>query len=129
MLAIDTNLVVRYLTRDHPAQSAQARSLIDAQDVFVCTTVLLECEWVLRSVYGFDNGALVKSLRGFAGLPHVTIEDADLAAQALDWMEAGIDFADALHLTKTAGCDGFVSFDRPFARDANRLGSVKVTVP
>ena len=92
-------------------------------------TVLLECEWVLRSVYDFDKVPLAKALRGFAGLPRVTVEDAGLAAQALDWMEAGIDFADALHLTKTEGCDAFVSFDRRFVRAANRLDGVKVTTP
>src|SRR5271165_3450212 len=54
MLAIDTNLVVRYLVGDDPGQAARARSLIDNNDVFVCTTVLLETEWVLRSVYGFS---------------------------------------------------------------------------
>ena len=45
MLAIDTNLIVRYLTGDHPRQSAKAKALIDGNDVFVCTTVLLEAEW------------------------------------------------------------------------------------
>ena len=50
MLAIDTNLVVRYLTGDHPKQAAQARALIDANQVFVPTTVLLETERVSRSV-------------------------------------------------------------------------------
>ena len=40
MLAIDTNIVVRYLTGDHPEQSPKARALIDSEDVFVCTTVL-----------------------------------------------------------------------------------------
>jgi predicted nucleic acid-binding protein len=42
MLAIDTNLIVRYLTGDHPRQSAKAKALIDGNDVFVCTTVLLD---------------------------------------------------------------------------------------
>src|SRR5471030_1063050 len=42
MLAVDANLVVRYLTGDHPDQSARARSSIDSEDVFVCTTVLGE---------------------------------------------------------------------------------------
>src|ERR1700747_2274275 len=100
MLAIDTNLIVRYLTGDHPQQSAQARTLIDENDVFVVLTVLLETEWVLRNVYGFPANELCKALRAFAGLPRVTIEDAGVAAQALDWMEAGLDFADALHLAK-----------------------------
>jgi predicted nucleic acid-binding protein len=129
MLAIDTNLVVRYLTGDHPTQSAQARKLIDGEDVFVCTTVLLETEWVLRSVYAFAAGPLAGALRAFAGLQHVTIDDAPAAAQALDWMERGMDFADALHLATARGCDGFVSFDQRFARAANTLSAMKVRAP
>jgi predicted nucleic acid-binding protein len=129
MLAIDTDLVVSYLTGDHPTQSAQARKLIDGEDVFVCTTVLLETEWVLRSVYAFAAGPLAKALRAFAGLRHVTIEDSPAAAQALDWMERGMDFADALHLATARGCDAFVSFDQRFARAANKLSATKVRAP
>jgi predicted nucleic acid-binding protein len=50
MLAIDTDVIVRYLTGDHPEQSPKARAVIDSEDVFVCTTVLLETEGVLCSV-------------------------------------------------------------------------------
>jgi predicted nucleic-acid-binding protein len=134
MLAIDTNVIVRYLTGDHPAQSAQARSLIDRRNVFVCTTVLLETEWVLRYVYNCATGLIVASLRGFAGLVHVTVEAPGPTSQALDWAEAGMDFADALHLAKAAECEAFISFDRRFARAANRiaatkLGAVQVRAP
>jgi predicted nucleic-acid-binding protein len=48
VLAIDTNVIIRYLTRDDAEQFAKANALIGAEDVFVCTTVLLETEWVLR---------------------------------------------------------------------------------
>jgi predicted nucleic acid-binding protein len=129
MLAIDTNLIVRYLAGDHPSQSARAKALIDREDIFVCTTVLLETDWVLRSVYGYEAPQLAKALRAFAGLPHVTIEDAGQAAQALDWMDRGMDFADALHLVKAQGCDAFVSFDQGFARAADRLAAIKVRAP
>jgi predicted nucleic acid-binding protein len=129
MIAIDTNILVRYLTGDHAEQAEQARALIESTDVFVGTTVLLEAEWVLRRVYGYAAAPLAKALRGFAGLRHVKLEDADLAAQALDWMEAGLDFADALHLAKAAGRDAFVTFDQRFARAANRLGALRVRVP
>jgi predicted nucleic acid-binding protein len=44
MLAIDTNLIVCYLTADHPKQSKKAKALIDSEEVFICTTVLLETE-------------------------------------------------------------------------------------
>lgn len=126
MLALDTNLIVRYLTGDHPQQAAQARQLIDGAEVFIATTVLLETEWVLRSVYNHPADQLAKALRAFAGLPHVTIEDPATAARALDWMEAGMDFADALHLAKAEGCEAFITFDQRFARAANKLGAVKV---
>jgi predicted nucleic acid-binding protein len=129
MLAIDTNVIVRYLTGDHPIQSARARTLIDGGDVFVCVTVLLETEWVLRSVYDYTAGQIVTALRAFAGLPRVTMEAPGLVAQSLDWAEGGLDFADALHLGKAAGCESFVSFDRRFARIANRTEAVKVRMP
>src|SRR5471032_3246495 len=72
MLAIDTNLIVRYLTGDHPKQSAAARTLIEGKDVFVCTTILMETEWVLRGAYGFAPDRVAKALTDFAGLPRVT---------------------------------------------------------
>jgi predicted nucleic-acid-binding protein len=129
MLAIDTNLVVRYLVRDDAGQAIKARKTIDDNDVFVCTTVMLETEWVLRSVYGFSSLECAKALANFAGLPTVMLEDATAIAKALSWMRRDLDFADALHLAKAEGCDAFMSFDRDFARAANALGGVKVRAP
>ena len=129
MLAIDTNLIVRYLTGDHPTESLRARQLIDGEAVFVCTTVLLETEWVLRGAYGFAAARIVNVLRAFGGLPRVTLEDPAQAAQALDWTEQGMDFADALHLVKASGCTAFISFDRRLARMAGKVAGVAVRVP
>jgi predicted nucleic-acid-binding protein len=44
----------------------------------------------------------------------------------LDWLEAGMDFANALHLAKAANCTEFVTFDRSLVRTANRPGMVPV---
>src|SRR5438067_10954006 len=126
MLAIDTNLIVRYLTADHPQQSMKAKALIDSEDIFVCTTVLLETEWVLRSVYGFEPAQIAKTLASFAGLPSVTLQDAALTARALACIPRGLDFADALHLLQSEGCVEFVSFDKRFVDTANRLGEIPV---
>ena len=129
MLAIDTNVIVRYLTGDHPEQSLQARVLIDHHDVFVGTTVLLETEWVLRSAYGYRPSQVGEALRAFAGLPRVSLEDPVLAATALAWMAKGMDFADALHLAKAEGCTAFVSFDRRLAKTAKRLTHLTIRQP
>jgi predicted nucleic acid-binding protein len=128
MLAIDTNVVVRYVTGDHPTQSARAKTLVETERLFVGMTVLLETEWVLRSVYGFSAAMICKALRAFAGLPHVTVERPAMVAQALDWTAGGVDFADALHLAAAAECEAFMTFDQRFATVADRLGALPVRV-
>lgn len=129
VLAVDTNIVVRYLTADHPEQFAKARALIEREDVFVSTTVLLETEWVLRRAYRFGRDRTVAALAAVGGLPRVTLEDPALAAKAIDWTRRGMEFADALHLANAAGCDAFVSFDRRLATAAETLSDVVVRSP
>jgi predicted nucleic-acid-binding protein len=126
MIAIDTNLIVRYLTGDHPEQSARAQALVDGQAVFVAVTVMLEVEWVLRSAYGYRPADVSQALRAFGGLPTVTVEDAEIVAEALDRAEQGMDFADALHVGKSMHCEGFATFDRKFVRAARAAGYAKV---
>ena len=129
MLAIDTNLIVRYLTGDHPGQAARARALVDGYDVFVPTSVLLETEWVLRSVYGFASEQIARALTDFAGLPRVSVQNAGQTATALEWAARGLDFADASHLAASQDCEAFVSFDRDFAKRANAIANVHVRAP
>jgi len=100
MLAVDTNVIVRYLTGDDAEQFAKASALIRDEDVYVCTTVLLETEWVLRRGYRFSRERVSAALTAFAGLPRVTLADPALTAKALDWRRRGMDFADALHLAQ-----------------------------
>lgn len=122
MLAIDTNVVVRYLTGDHPEQSSRARRLIDGEAVFASVTVMLEAEWVLRSAYGHAPVQAARAMRAFAGLPTVTVEDGAMLAAALGLAEQGMEFADALHLTRSTHCEGFASFDRKFIKAAKAAG-------
>lgn len=129
MLAIDTNILVRYLTDDHPEQSPKARVLVDDHDVNVSRTVMLESEWVLRSVYGYPGVETCRALRAFAGLPRVAVETPALLASALDWAEAGMDFADALHLATAGDCEAMVTFDQKFIKAARAAGSHKVKLP
>src|SRR5207244_8137709 len=123
MLAVDTNVVVRYLTGDDAEQFGKASAVIRDEDIYVCTTVLLETEWVLRGAYRFGRERVVAALAAFAGLPRVTLEDPAAAAKALDWAGRGMDFADALDLAKAQGCEAFVTFDQRFAAVATALRS------
>jgi predicted nucleic-acid-binding protein len=129
MFAIDTNIVIRYLTGDHLKQSAKARDLVEAHDVYVSKTVMLETEWVLRGVYGFSPAQIYKALRAFAGLPSVTLESASQVAQAVDLAEKGLDFADALHLAGMAECEAMVTFDKRFIKMARKAGAGNICEP
>ena len=128
MRAVDTNVVVRYLTGDDPGQTARARAAVDARDVFVGMTVLLESEWVLRGVYGFSRTEVAAALRAFAGLPGVVVESPASTAEALDRAEQGMDFADALHLGAAARCEAMLTFDRRLVASAEDA-SVRVMEP
>lgn len=126
MRAIDTNVVIRFLTGDDQREAKIARAAIEAGDIFIPVTVLLESEWVLRSGYGFTAEQIAAGLAGLAGLPGVSVEEPAVLAAALDWTREGMDFADALHLARSQGCAAFLSFDRKLAKIAKNRSAVPV---
>lgn len=122
MIAVDTNIVVRLLTGDHPGQTDVARALFDSGPVWIPKTVVLETAWVLSKLYGFDNAAISTALRKLLGLPNVRAEDEQAVIDALAMTDHGIDFADALHLSSRPRHVVFHSFDGKFVRRATRAG-------
>ena len=128
MRAIDTNIVVRLLTADDAEQAKAARLVVEAGDVFLGVTVLLEAEWVLRAGYGFQPAQIVAALRGLAGLPGMSVEEPLELAIVLDWLEGGMDFADALHLARSSHCSAFVTFDQKFAKRAKALTTIPMVL-
>lgn len=132
MLAVDTNVVIRYLAADHPDQSERARALLTSQDIWIPTTVLLEVEWVLRRAYRQSPVQIEQALRQLAGMPRVAVEDAELLARALEAFNAGMEMADALHYASASGrdgCQGFATFDEGLIRSAGAAGALPVVRP
>ena len=129
MTAVDTNVLVRLLTGDNPAQAFAARAVFEAGPVWIAKTVLLETDWVLRSRYGFDAAATRSALSKLLGLDNVRSEDGAAVAAALELTGRGIEFADALHLCSRPAGTRFVSFDRAFVRRARHAGALLVASP
>ena len=126
MLAIDTNIVIRFLTRDHEALARRALEIVGNNEVFVPLTVVLEAEWVLRDVYEMPRDAVIRELRRFCGLEQVTVGAAYVVERALAYAEGGLDVADALHLAQATGCEAFVTLDKALARKARRFPEARV---
>ncbi len=129
MLAVDTNVVVRFLTGDDPHQYALVSKLVANEQLWIPTTVLLETGWVLRKVKNFNQERVVDSLESFLGLPNVFAENAEVAAQALKLARKGMDFADAFHFASSIECEEMISFDADFIKISKREGGLKVRLP
>jgi predicted nucleic-acid-binding protein len=123
VIAVDTNVLVRVITNDDPAQASRAAKLLARPDrIFVPKTVVLELEWVLRSAYGIDPQAIAAAIHRLQGLSNVEMEDESVVALALNWYEAGLDFADGLHLASAGPDLDFATFDAALRKKARRLG-------
>lgn len=129
MLAIDTNIVVRILTGDDVQQARRARAVVEANAVFVATTVLLEAAWVLRSARGYASEQALSALKAFVGLPGVVLQEPERVALAMRWAESGMSFPDAIHLAAAGDCEVFVTFDDRMAKSAAKAGAIPVRRP
>ena len=129
MIAVDTNLLVRLLTKDDPSQARRAAQVIESDNIFIPKTVMLEMEWVLRHAYGIGKEAIIIGFQKMMGLPNASVEDQQTVFQAISWYESGLDFADALHLASSVKADKFVTFDNAFIKKARKLTSIDITLP
>jgi len=85
-------------------------------------TVLLEADWVLRSVFSYTDEEVREAFAGVIGIPTTHVEGGAAVQEALRLVEEGFDFADALHLAYRPAGAVFVSFDEKLVRRAQRAG-------
>lgn len=128
-IAIDTNVLVRFLTHDDEAQYQKAYAVFKKPGLFVTTTVFLETEWVLRWAYKYTASEIIQAFRMVLGLPNVEAEAPGRLADALRWHETGMDFADALHLAGSQQCETFYTFDREFVKKGESVSACEVKEP
>lgn len=125
--SVDTNILVRLLTQDDPAQAALARQIFaETAVIHIPVTVFLETEWVLRYSYGFGATEIAEALRKVMALPNVQTAASEALRTALENLAQGLDFADALHLALSPAEATLLTFDRTFVRKATRLGYTQI---
>ena len=122
MIALDTNILARYLLGDEPAQTRAARRLLEdtGTEYWIPITVVLELAWVLRKAEA-PRSVVVEKLRELLSLRNVRPQNADLVFQALRWATQGVDLADALHLVMSAKVERFATFDEALVKQARKL--------
>ncbi len=123
MIALDTNILARYLLDDEPAQARAARRLLadTKAEYWIPVTVVLELAWVLRKGDA-PRSVVMERLRDLLSLRNLRVQNADLVFQALRWAAQGMDLADALHLVLSGKAERFATFDEALVKLARKLG-------
>lgn len=113
MIAVDTNVLLRYLLQDDPAQSKQAAALITGDaDALITDVVLVEALWTLKGKrYNLEKESIIKVINSLFEEPNIKFEDGQTIWRALsDYKNAKAvksgekkkeaDFPDALIINK-----------------------------
>jgi predicted nucleic-acid-binding protein len=122
MIGVDTNVLVRYVTRDEPRQAAEAERLLrrcTAEDpAFVNDMVLCEVAWVLAAAYRYGRGAIADVIEAVLRTPSLRVVDPQRCWSALArFREGRADYADCLtgFVNRSYGCRTTATFDRDAA--------------
>jgi predicted nucleic-acid-binding protein len=123
---LDTNLLVRFATREEPAAEAVRAFLIQectaADPGYVNRIVLCELVWVLRRTYRYSRAQIAGLLGVIFAAPNIRIEDRELADRALARYRNGTaDFSDYLlaETNSAAGCSTTFTLDADAAKEAD----------
>lgn len=126
MIALDTNVLARFILNDDPEQTPRAEALVTTERCFVCDTVLLELAWILGSVGEMSRVEIVVRLGRLINLPTISVRDEPAVRAALADAQTGVDIADAFHRALSPGAERLVTFDRPFATAAAKRPGLPV---
>jgi predicted nucleic-acid-binding protein len=122
MIALDTNVLVRFLTQDEPSQVRVATDLIsdltEESPGFVCREVLVELVWVLERSYKFSRSDISGVLEGLLSASELVIEEADSIGSLLQLYEVkGFGFSDLMirQAARRSGSSYLAAFDKKAA--------------
>lgn len=119
MRAVDTNVLVRLVTRDDTKQVAAAENFV-ASGAWVSHLVLAEATWVLTSVYDRGPGEIATAVDMLLNHQHLTLQDPDAVAAAVGHFRRrpALGFSDCLvlEIARKAGHLPLGTFDRNLAK-------------
>ena len=129
MISVDTNIIVRLLTGDDQSQFKRAKALFAKENIVITTSVVLECERVLRYAYRFTPSEIADALKSLFGLANVNLLESLVIYNAIEWHLYGMDFADAIHLAKSQEFESFATFDKNLIKSCRDISTIPVKAP
>lgn len=131
---VDTNVFLRFLTRDDPTKADKARNLFIRAvkgEVRLITSVMVIAEivWTLESFYGLEKRDIADKVEKILNTPNLECRKGPILFQALDFYASkNVDFIDAYHafLLKQQGITRIVTYDR---KHFGRVDWLKISEP
>ena len=122
-LAIDTNILLRYIVRNNQEQAEVARHFIESltpeRPGFISREVALEFVWVLERSYNYPRGKLADTMLSLTSAPNIVVESKEDVVNAVTrYGQSSADFSDLLILaaSKRVGATSLYTFDQKLAR-------------
>jgi predicted nucleic-acid-binding protein len=119
MRAVDTNVLVRLMTRDDALQVKAAEAFV-AKGAWVSHIVLVESMWVLSSVYELGPSKIATAVEMLLSHKDLTLQDSEavVAALARYLKKPSVGFSDCLVLevARKAGHLPLGTFDRNLSK-------------
>ena len=128
MIALDTNVLVRYLVNDDTQQAQVARDLLTNLTAetpgFICREVVVEMSWVLERIYGFSRDQIASVFEELIATVELDVEVAgDVIRAAEGYRRGGAEFSDRM-IAAAAVRNGKIplyTFDRQAAQLADAV--------
>lgn len=123
MIGLDTNILLRFFTRDDDEQSPKAYQIIrqcsESNPGFISSVVLAEFVWTLKRRYGYQQEDIATALDALIYSKEIRLEYPDAMQYALKlYRDSAVDFPDAMigAIAKLNGCDATLTFDKRAAK-------------
>lgn len=117
---LDTNVPIRHLTGDPPAQARRATAFLRrAEELILVDLVFAELIYVLESFYGRPKAEVARLARSLLAMDSIVTADLDVLLRSLDLYELEkLDYAEAylVAVAETSGIVEVASFDQRLAR-------------
>lgn len=131
---VDTNVLLRYLTNDVPAQADAVEALLrragrDEVALVANALVIAELVWTLEFFYHVPRSNIKDKIIGIVATPGISVAEDDLVLSAIAaYAEKNVDFADAYNAAwlLDQGISTVCTFDR---RHFSRLSGLEIQVP
>jgi len=125
MIALDTNILVRYVTQDDSHQLPSVMRLLNrrGETFFIGQLVMLELHWALQHHYDWSRSEIAHSLAQLLTIQNASFEEEEVLNDAISAYNHGEDLADWLihHRAVRHGCQSLASFDRDLQKTYPRF--------